>query len=385
MNIAIYLDHHADLESYMPLALRCVESARKHMPAARIIHLTTPDGPVVEWADERVCADENNAPFTYLRSAASAKVAGDTIFCDADVVFAADVSNVFEMNFDVAVSKSIRPAHPWLACGGGAVFSRNPKFYTELARFGRHLGWSKAELGSWVPSQLLFNWLLTMGSAKVHFLPADIYEYKPKDEDDPCTGARILHFKGRARKTWDDNSAPAHMRKPTLITPAYKALLKQMHAEQPFGVMGQQWAPLVEKIASQIVTTSILDYGSGPGSLSKALPELPIKEYDPCIEGKDAEPEAADLVVCTDMLEHVEPECVEAVLDHLRALTARMAILIIFIGPAEKTLPDGRNAHLIQESPAWWIDRINRRWGIVRVEIGGSHLVIFANGDKGPE
>lgn len=383
MNVALYLDHLVPKDTYLALASRCIESVRKHMPNAHIIHLTTPEGPRVPEADERIAPDDVRGQFLRRRMTAQSKVQGDTIFCDVDTVFLADVSNVFEMNFDVAVAKSLTPPHPWLACTGGILFSRCPPFFEFMAKFGRHTGWEKEHVGTWVPTQLLFNWLLTTSQFKVHYLPAAIYEYKPKAEDDPCVGARVLHYKGKSRKDW---SPEPHMgvliNAPERITPAYKELLKKMHAEQTFGVMGSKWAPIVERLAGQIVTTSILDYGAGPGQMAKALPELPIKEYDIAIEGKDADPDPADLVVCTDMLEHVEPQCVDAVLDHIRSLTARMALLAIYIGPAEKNLPDGRNAHLIQEPPSWWIEKINRRWAILKAECSGNHLVVVANGDK---
>jgi len=38
----------------------------------------------------------------------------------------------------------------------------------------------------------------------------------------------------------------------------------------------------------------------------------------------------------------------------------------VHIGPAVKVLSDGRNAHLIQQPPAWWLPRILERFELVR-------------------
>jgi hypothetical protein len=99
--------------------------------------------------------------------------------------------------------------------------------------------------------------------------------------------------------------------------------------------------------------------------LAAALPELKIREYDPAIPGKDGEPEAAEFVVCTDVLEHIELDCLDEVLDHIRWLAGKYAFLNIATRPAVKVLPDGRNAHLIIESADWWKTRVERFFTIV--------------------
>jgi hypothetical protein len=95
-----------------------------------------------------------------------------------------------------------------------------------------------------------------------------------------------------------------------------------------------------------------------------------VQEYDPGIDGKEGMPKPCDLVVCTDVLEHVEPDKLEAVEDHLFRICGMGALLVIATRAANAILPDGRNAHLIVQPPAWWIDRINRKgWTIDHVQI----------------
>jgi hypothetical protein len=84
------------------------------------------------------------------------------------------------------------------------------------------------------------------------------------------------------------------------------------------------------------------------------LPGVRFAEYDPAIPGKDERPEFADLVVCTDVLEHIEPERIGAVLAHLRGLARKAIWCVISTKPSNKTLPDGRNAHILIRPESWW-------------------------------
>jgi FkbM family methyltransferase len=142
--------------------------------------------------------------------------------------------------------------------------------------------------------------------------------------------------------------------KSELITSAYRDLNKQLHADNPmYEASGVKHVETVQKLAESIGTKSVLDYGCGKGLLGKGLP-FPIWEYDPAIEGKDELPRPADLVVCTDVLEHIEPELLRPVLTDLARCVKKVGYFVIHTGPAQKTLADGRNAHLIQKGREWW-------------------------------
>ena len=86
------------------------------------------------------------------------------------------------------------------------------------------------------------------------------------------------------------------------------------------------------------------------------MPDANIREYDPAVPGKDAEPQPADLVICTDVLEHIEPDCLNDVLDHIRQVSLKYAFVNVSTRPAVKFLQDGRNAHLIIQPADWWRD-----------------------------
>ena len=145
----------------------------------------------------------------------------------------------------------------------------------------------------------------------------------------------------------------------TLITPEYLTLQKQLHAtNEAYGTSGRKYADIVRQI-SKWGRLAILDYGCGKKTLAQALgPAYRVTNYDPCIEGLDTPPEPHPVVTCTDVLEHIEPELIDNVLSDIRRLTQRVALLVINTGPAMKVLADGRNAHISQHPPEWWIERI---------------------------
>lgn len=137
-------------------------------------------------------------------------------------------------------------------------------------------------------------------------------------------------------------------------TDEYKALQAQLHAAGNYGNSGHKHAGYIFQLAKQLNTREVLDYGCGQCSLAKALP-FKITNYDPMQPEYDREPEPHDLVVCSDVLEHIEPQCLESVLGHLHGLTKKALFLDVACRPAKKVLADGRNAHLIQWEPHKWL------------------------------
>lgn len=155
--------------------------------------------------------------------------------------------------------------------------------------------------------------------------------------------------------------------KPELISSGYQKLNEQLHMDNPaYGTSGRKHVDAVLRIAESLKTTSILDYGCGKGMLAKGIP-FPIWEFDPCVEGKRDSPRPADIVVCTDVLEHVEPENLMAVLADLARVTAKVGYFVIHTGPSQKSMNDGRNTHLIQQPMEWWQKRLSKFFTIGRI------------------
>jgi hypothetical protein len=151
----------------------------------------------------------------------------------------------------------------------------------------------------------------------------------------------------------EDLTAYAH---DAFVSDAYRFQLQLKHARTRWGTSGQDHAPEILAFARQLGAETALDYGCGVGTLKPRLRphRLIVQEYDPGIRVRDRLPGPADLVVCTDVLEHVEPERVGAVWAHLRRLTRKGAYVVVSCRPAQHRLPDGRNAHLTVMEPWFW-------------------------------
>jgi hypothetical protein len=112
--------------------------------------------------------------------------------------------------------------------------------------------------------------------------------------------------------------------------------------------------------------THLLDYGCGANtSLAKAIKldhKLKYQAYDPGVPRFSRDPVPAQMVASIDVLEHIEPDKLDAVLDHIAALAEGVVLLTVCTAPALKTLPDGRNAHLIVEPMEWWLPKFTSRW-----------------------
>ena len=149
-----------------------------------------------------------------------------------------------------------------------------------------------------------------------------------------------------------------------LATPQYRATLQERYKRPGWGGSGYHHWIATATFARELGATSVLDYGCGRGKLRESLLEFShlkdIHEYDPGIVGKDALPSPADLVVATDVLEHIEPDLLSNVLYHFKHLARKGIYLVIATDKAKEVLPDGRNAHLIQRPGVWWIQQLRQ-------------------------
>ena len=127
------------------------------------------------------------------------------------------------------------------------------------------------------------------------------------------------------------------------------------------------FAPLVAQVLKQVKTTELLDYGAGKGRLAFALEDIldepiTVHRHEPAIPEWSEQPQPCNFVTCIDVLEHIEPELLENVLDDLKRVTAHFGLFTVHTEAAEKVLLDGRNAHLIQKPPAWWLPKFMERF-----------------------
>ena len=156
-----------------------------------------------------------------------------------------------------------------------------------------------------------------------------------------------------------------------MISDSYKKMLTDIHDTSPFGKRSKIPKYLEEFIA-QVKPTSMIDFGCGKGRLVQRLredyPSIVVTGYDPGNRefSESMEGRSADLIISTDVLEHVEPEHIDLTLKFLSS-KSRYIYHLIALSPAKLILPDGRNAHLIQESPEWWRNKfLNLNYKILK-------------------
>lgn len=148
------------------------------------------------------------------------------------------------------------------------------------------------------------------------------------------------------------------------ISEEYRELNEIYHRKSyGFGNSAIRFIKDILRFLNEFQCRSMLDYGCGKESLIRGMKQhFPIQYnrikycgYDPCISSRNKKPlESFDCVVCTDVLEHVEPEYLDVVLQEIRDKAEKAVYLNVAIRPSTDILPDGRNAHLIVQPPEWW-------------------------------
>lgn len=141
-----------------------------------------------------------------------------------------------------------------------------------------------------------------------------------------------------------------------MITDGYKSILSEVHSKTKFGKR-RKLPDFLEQYIQDKQPSTILDFGCGKGNLVDTLQEkYPFRNihgFDPANPDFDIPLKKVDMIVSTDVLEHIEPNLIDETLkeiyDH-----SKFVYHLISCAPAKLILPDGRNAHLIQQTPTWW-------------------------------
>ena len=159
----------------------------------------------------------------------------------------------------------------------------------------------------------------------------------------------------------------------------YLSQLKEVHADKTrkkgFGGKTKRLGRFHEFVVFWQPKT-LLDYGCGKGTilsqLNETYPEIKCDGYDPAVSMFENIPALEyDLVFSNDVLEHIEPIYIDSVLEHIENISKKYVWLRIDTQPARKTLPDGRNAHLIIQGQDWWKQKVSR---FIKGEIVYIHL-----------
>ena len=147
---------------------------------------------------------------------------------------------------------------------------------------------------------------------------------------------------------------------------------------------GHKAYKIVEKFFNEYKPTNVMDFGCGKGALIASIqelhPSIVAEGYDPGNPDFEKLPDRTfDAVISTDALEHVEPVHIDDTLQMIGSKIERCGFFRIACYPAKKKLPDGRNAHLIVESPEWWRNKIETVMG---VKIVWEEISVFDKTEK---
>lgn len=181
-------------------ALKMVASVRRHMDC-EILQLTDGSTQAIEGCvTVRMPWTDGNPTLFKMRHLA--EISGDVLILDTDVIVQADLSPVFKLPFDVALTW--RPGPIWdrelgvdvtkaMPYNCGVMFSRRQQFWHECLDWcdGKELGWYADQLA-------VANVSPYWNTLKLH---TDNFNYTPSRQDEDVSRRLVVHYKG-ARKDW---------------------------------------------------------------------------------------------------------------------------------------------------------------------------------------
>lgn len=150
---------------------------------------------------------------------------------------------------------------------------------------------------------------------------------------------------------------------------------QQIHRDNPrygSGPGAVDRAALREWITSEeTLAQCVIDYGCGNSpALFTLFPEAQFfYRYDPALHLFRDPPSGLKFAagLCTDVMEHIPEDELDATLEHLWGLSPRW-YFIIHAAPAAQRLPDGSNAHVSQHPPEWWQKRMSSWWEDITIK-----------------
>ena len=175
------------------------------------------------------------------------------------------------------------------------------------------------------------------------------------------------------------------------ITPDYKEHMAKEHDGSKWGTTGWKYSGdlMVNAIKARPYVKTVLDFGCGKGTMKPYLEQrcdVEVFEYDPGIPGKDTFPTGQfDMVISSDVLEHVEPDLLDDTIKQLEKLTRWVMCHDIACSPTGKLFGEGpykgQDLHLIVEEPSWWRKKFKEVCGLWEAEY--AHREKASN--KGPK
>ena len=157
---------------------------------------------------------------------------------------------------------------------------------------------------------------------------------------------------------------------------------KQLHNNQKnYGSTSSMFFEEICMFIDYINPKTVLDYGCGKGALVSLLrekyPSIEIYGYDPSVEEHSKlEKDHFDIIVNTDVLEHVPENDVSDVISHIASLSQNV-FFNLHHEKASFTLPNGQNAHCTIKPSTWYHDIMIKYFDTV-IALGGRAPILSA-------
>lgn len=216
----------------------------------------------------------------------------------------------------------------------------------------------------------------------VKYVPAIVYNWDRWQHERLPPTATVAHLKGKRVGVAEFMNQLPEPRQLPLYDPGYTELYDQLHEEdQQYGDESARHLPWALKHIEQTGSKTVLEYGCGKGTLVDELRARGVEAHgwDPAVKRFRGPVEPADLVVCTDVLEHIEPKYLSATLRDIRKKTLKRAIFVIALRyDRTHTLPDGTNPHKLVCPYTWWKAKLEWVFGSAHVsKLREGHSVKF--------
>lgn len=178
-----------------------VASVQKHMPGVEILQLTDLETPVIDGCEAVRLPWDGKEPM-YFKMQHLARLDGDVLALDTDIIVQADLSPVFALPFEVAFTWRDGPIRgpngeditKMMPINCGVMFYRNPTFWTACTDWCR-----KYQVEHWCADQLaVAHNAIFYDVLRLH---CENFNYTPNTRDEDVSKRLVVHYKGD-RKRW---------------------------------------------------------------------------------------------------------------------------------------------------------------------------------------
>lgn len=150
------------------------------------------------------------------------------------------------------------------------------------------------------------------------------------------------------------------------LVPAYRAMAG---TDNFHGLSILQHADSIGKMVRMTRAKTLLDFGCGRADAYRSphkvwhqwgLARADVTLYDPAFNRDNVLPTGKfDIVVCSDVLEHIPEEEVDAFIDRLAGYARHGLWASVCCRPAKKKFADGTNLHVTVRPYDWWWQKIS--------------------------